>query len=102
MQIGPSLGVMISPGASEDRHGHDDADHVLIGGQDDRDEAVAIGDRLLHAVENSLFLLTQGMAIHPLVGDDRKLRGVDRIVPSRRTLRCGPFWPPLTRNLRAS
>ena len=43
----------------------DDADQVLIGGEDDRREAVAIGDRLLHAVEHALFLLTQAHGRRP-------------------------------------
>ena len=43
-----------------------DADQILTGGKDDRDETVAIGDRLRHVVKNTLFLLTQGVAIDPL------------------------------------
>ena len=33
-------------------HGHD-ADQVVIGREDDRRETPAVGDRLLHAVENA-------------------------------------------------
>jgi hypothetical protein len=56
-----------------------DADQILTGGKDDRGESVALCDRLRHVVKNTLFLLTQGVAIDPLIGDDGKLRGVDRI-----------------------
>ena len=57
----------------------DDADQILILGQDHRDETVASQNRLLHAVEDTLLLLAQGVAIDPLIGDDCELRGVDRV-----------------------
>jgi hypothetical protein len=59
-------------------HG-DDADQIVIGGKDDRSETVAICNRLPHAAKNTLLLLTQGVAIDPVICDDGELRGVDRI-----------------------
>jgi hypothetical protein len=61
-------------------HG-DDADQIVIGGKDDRSETVTICNCLPHAAKNNLLLLTQGVAIDPVICDDGKLRGVDRIGP---------------------
>lgn len=79
-QIGADLGrddlAGRQRGAVMDR---DDTEEIVIDGQHDRNESVAIRDRLLHGVENALFLPAQGVAIDPLLGDDGELRGVDRI-----------------------
>ena len=79
-QIGADLGrddlAGRQRGAVMHRH---DAEEIVIDGQHDRHEAVAIRDRLLHGVENALLLPAQGVAIDPLLGDDGELRGVDRI-----------------------
>src|SRR5262245_56469470 len=59
-------------------HG-DDTDQIVIGRKNDRSETVAIGNCLPHAAKNTLLLLTQGVAVDPVIGDDGELRGVDRI-----------------------
>ncbi len=59
-------------------HRHD-PDQVVIGRQDDRREAPAIGDGLLHVVENAAFLFAQRMAVNAIVGDDGELGRVDRV-----------------------
>ncbi len=69
----------------------DDADQILTDSQHDRDEAVAVRDGLLHAVENALLELAQRMTIDPLIGDDRKLRGVDRVGPFAQNLALRTF-----------
>jgi len=68
--------------------GHD-ADQIVFGGEHDGRESIPIRNRLLHAVENTLLLLTQGVTIDPVIRDDGELRGVDRIGPLAQDLALG-------------
>src|SRR5262249_49798161 len=47
-------------------HG-DDSHQILISGKHHRDKSVALDDRLLHAVENGLFLATERVAVDLLL-----------------------------------
>ncbi len=59
-------------------HGHN-PDEVVACGEHHRRESAPVGNGLLHAVEHAAFLSAQRVTVNAVVGDDGKLRGIDRV-----------------------
>ena len=79
-------------------HG-DDAD-IIVGGCDHHwSEAVTVDERLLHAIKHALLLRAERVAVDALVGDDRKLRRIDRVGALAQDFPLRSFLPAVQQEL---
>ncbi len=66
----------VERGPVVDRH---DAEDVVMAGQHDRLEAVAVGDQVRHPVEQRAVAVLEGEPVHVALGDHHELGEVDRV-----------------------
>src|SRR6185312_3318023 len=76
----PTSGAMISPGGSDGPSCTVTMPTLSSAAANHhRTKAGAVDERLPHAVKHALLLGAERVAVDPLFGDDRKLRGIDRV-----------------------